>query len=159
MSLLVRHVMTDSPKTLRPSMHADDAAGLMAQYDIGIVPIVDGDALVGLVTDRDLVVRVLADRAADPSAVMLGDIATSSIVTVTPDARLSDARELMQRHRVRRLPVVKADRLVGIVSLGDRKSTRLNSSHVKISYAVFCLKKKTATSSPSPTSRMRRTRR
>jgi len=119
MSLLVRHVMTDSPKTLRPSMHADDAAGLMAQYDIGIVPIVDGDALVGLVTDRDLVVRVLADRAADPSAVMLGDIATSSIVTVTPDARLSDARELMQRHRVRRLPVVKADRLVGIVSLGD----------------------------------------
>src|SRR5207247_6346657 len=102
------------------------AAGSMAQYDIGIVPIVDGDALVGLVTDRDLVVRVLADRAADPSAVMLGDIATSSIVTVTPDARLSDARELMQRHRVRRLPVVKTDSIVGIVSLGSLTASNPN---------------------------------
>src|SRR5262249_25020090 len=117
-SLLVRHVMTEAPKTLGPSMTAQDAAGLMAQYDVGAIPIVDADAVVGLVTDRDLVLRVLATRD-DPSAIPLGDVATTSIVTVTPDSRLSDARDLMQRHRVRRLLVMKADRLVGIVSLGD----------------------------------------
>lgn len=110
--------MTEAPKTLGPPMTAQDAAGLMAQYDVGAIPILDADAVVGLVTDRDLVLRVLATRD-DPSAIPLGDIATTAIVTATPDMRLSDARELMQRHRVRRLLVMKADRLVGIVSLGD----------------------------------------
>jgi CBS domain-containing protein len=118
MSRLVRHVMTESPKTLGPAMTAEDAAGLMAKYDVGAIPVVDDETLVGLVTDRDLVVRVLAARE-DPAQVELGSILTKSPVTVTPDMRLSEARELMQRHRVRRLPVVKADALVGIVSLGD----------------------------------------
>jgi CBS domain-containing protein len=118
MSRLVRHVMTQEPKTLSPSMTAEDAAGLMAKYDVGVIPIVDAETLVGLVTDRDLVVRVLAARQ-DPAEVLLRSIVTKEPVTVTPDTRLSEARDLMQEHRVRRLPVVKADRLVGIVSLGD----------------------------------------
>ena len=118
MSRLVRHVMTKSPKTLGPAMTAEDAAGLMAKYDVGAIPVVDDETLVGLVTDRDLVVRVLAARV-DPAQVQLGSIVTKSPVTITPDMRLSEARELMQRHRVRRLPVVRADALVGIVSLGD----------------------------------------
>jgi CBS domain-containing protein len=118
MSRLVRHVMTESPKTLGPTMTAEDAAGLMAKYDVGVIPIVEDETLVGLVTDRDLVVRVLAARE-DPARVALGSIATRSPVTIGPDTRLSEARGLMQQHRVRRLPVVKADDLVGIVSLGD----------------------------------------
>jgi len=118
MSRLVRHVMTQSPKTLEPTMTAEDAAGLMARYGVGVIPIVEDKTLVGLVTDRDLVVRVLAARE-DPAQVQLGAIATRSPVTIGPDTRLGEARELMQEHRVRRLPVVKADELVGIVSLGD----------------------------------------
>jgi CBS domain-containing protein len=99
-------------------MTAEDAAGLMAKYDVGAIPIVDEDTLLGLVTDRDLVLRVLASRE-DPAEVQLGSIVTKSPVTIGPDMRLSEARELMQRYRVRRLPVVKADELVGILSFGD----------------------------------------
>jgi CBS domain-containing protein len=118
MSMLVRHAMTESPKTLGPTMNAQDAAGMMAQFDVGVIPVVNGERLVGLVTDRDLVVRVLAGRK-DPAEVRLGEIATEALVTVTPDTRLSQARDLMTTHRIRRLPVVKDDELVGILSLGD----------------------------------------
>jgi CBS domain-containing protein len=118
MSILVRHAMTEEPKTLGPTMNADDAAGLMAQFDVGMIPVVDDGRLLGVVTDRDLVVRVLAART-DPVDVTLGDIATATLVTATPDMTLSDARQLMAEHRIRRLPVVKDDALVGILSLGD----------------------------------------
>jgi CBS domain-containing protein len=118
MTILVRHAMTESPQTARPDMSAEDAAGLMKQLDVGVIPVADGDELVGLVTDRDLVTRVLAERK-DPAQVHLSDIATRSPVTVSPDMRISEARDLMAEHKVRRLPVVKADRLVGILSLGD----------------------------------------
>jgi len=116
---LVRHVMTETPKTLTSSMDAYDAAGIMASYDVGAVPVTDEDgSLLGLVTDRDLVIRVLAGRR-DPHAVHLGDMATKTVVSVTPDTQLSTARDLMAEHQVRRLPVLKDERLVGILSLGD----------------------------------------
>jgi CBS domain-containing protein len=119
MATLVRHVMAEAPKSATPEMDAYNAAGLMANYDVGVIPVVAEDELIGLVTDRDLVLRVLASRE-DPKAVRLGDIATrANLVTVTPDMGLSEARELMAHHRVRRLPVVQDTRLVGIVSLGD----------------------------------------
>ena len=118
MAMLVRHAMTEAPQTCRPDMTAEDAAGLMRQLDVGVLPVTDGDELVGLVTDRDLVVRVLAERK-EPANVKLGEIATRSPVTVTPDTDLSEARDLMAEHRVRRLPVVKGSELVGILSLGD----------------------------------------
>jgi CBS domain-containing protein len=118
MSMLVRHAMTEAPATLGPDMNAFDAAGLMRQFDVGVIPIVDGEKFIGLVTDRDLVMRVLADRE-DASEVLLRDIATRSPVTVSPDAKLSEARDLMAEHKVRRLPVVKGEQLVGIISIGD----------------------------------------
>ena len=118
MSVLVRHAMTEAPKTASPSMNAADAAALMKQFDVGVVPVAEGDQLLGLITDRDLVVRVVAERR-DPTEVRLSDILTKSPVTVSPDTKLSDARDLMAEHRIRRLPVTKADRLVGILSLGD----------------------------------------
>ena len=116
--ILVRHAMTESPTTASPDMNAADAAALMKQYDVGVIPIVEGEELVGLVTDRDLVLRVIAERQI-PTEVRIGDIVTRSPVTVSPDTRISEAREVMAEHKVRRLPVVKNDRLVGILSLGD----------------------------------------
>lgn len=118
MSILVRHAMTEAPQTISPEMNAQDAAGLMKSEDVGALPVVDGDELVGLLTDRDLVLRVLADHK-DPRAVRVGDIATTNLTTVTPDMRLAEARDIMGKGKVRRLPVVKGDRLVGIISLGD----------------------------------------
>lgn len=121
MTRLVRHAMTTDPKTARPDMTPRDAAGLMASFDIGAVPIVaDDGSLMGLVTDRDLVVRVLAGPHREPAAVRLGDVATrKSVVTVSPDATLADARDLLRQARVKRLPVVKGSTLVGMISLGD----------------------------------------
>jgi CBS domain-containing protein len=118
MSILVRHAMTEAPKTASPSMNAADAAALMKQFDVGVIPVVDDDQLLGLVTDRDLVVRVLAERK-DPMDVHLSDVLTKTPITVSPDTKLSEARDLMAEHRIRRLPITKADRLVGILSLGD----------------------------------------
>jgi CBS domain-containing protein len=118
MSTLVRHVMAVEPKTARPDMNAFDAAALMQSYDVGVIPIVDDGGFVGLVTDRDLVLRVLAARK-EPHETRLGDIVTKDPVTVTPDESVADARRLMAEHRVRRLPVCKAGELVGIVSIGD----------------------------------------
>jgi CBS domain-containing protein len=118
MSILVRHAMTPSPQTVTPDMNAADAAGLMRSEDIGVLPVVEEGRLVGLVTDRDLVLRVLADRK-DPDEVKVAEVLTRSPVTVTPDNRLSEARALMEQHKVRRLPVVKGHQLVGILSLGD----------------------------------------
>ncbi|HJV04108.1 MAG TPA: CBS domain-containing protein [Actinomycetota bacterium] len=116
--ILVRHAMTEAPQTARPDLNAADAAALMRDLDVGVIPVAEDDRLLGLVTDRDLVLRVLAERK-DPMEVLLGDIATTSPVTVSPDERLSRARDLMSEHRIRRLPVVKGEQLVGILSLGD----------------------------------------
>jgi CBS domain-containing protein len=118
MSILVRHAMSEAPKTAAPHMNAADAAALMKQFDVGVIPIAEGEELLGLVTDRDVVVRVVAERK-DPMQVRLADILTKSPVSVSPDTKLSEARDLMAEHKVRRLPVTKADRLVGILSLGD----------------------------------------
>jgi len=118
MSILVRHAMTESPQTARPDMTAADAAGLMRQLDVGVIPIAEDGALIGLVTDRDIVLRVVAARE-NPDDIKLADILTKSPHTVTPDTKLSEARDLMAQHKVRRLPVMKGDDLVGILSLGD----------------------------------------
>lgn len=118
MALLVRHAMTEAPTTARPDLNAADAAGMMRSHDVGVIPIVEEGKLIGLVTDRDLVVRVLAERK-DPTSVALRDIMTKSAVTVTPDTELANARDTMAEHQIRRLPVMKGEELVGIVSLGD----------------------------------------
>lgn len=119
MATLVRHVMTEEPKTLSASMSAADAAAMMANFDIGSILVVgDRNELAGIVTDRDIVIRVVAKRD-DPLQITLGDIATRLTVEVSPDTELADANKMMADHKVRRLPVTKNGDLVGIVSLGD----------------------------------------
>lgn len=122
MTRQIREVMATEPKTATPDMRPRDAAGLMASYNIGAVPLVERDGtLVGLVTDRDLVVRGLATTDVELASLRLGDIATTrGLITIRPDATLAEARELMRSARVKRLPVVQEKNvLVGIVSLGD----------------------------------------
>jgi CBS domain-containing protein len=114
----VKDAMTADVKTAAPSQSLTDVARLMKQEDVGSVPVVDGERLVGVVTDRDIVVRGIADGS-DPHAIKAGDIASRDVVTVRPDDDLDAALRLMAQHQVRRLPVVDDGQLVGVVAQAD----------------------------------------
>jgi CBS domain-containing protein len=115
---LVREVMTVVPTAVSPAVTAREAARVLAECDVGPLPVVDGGLLVGIVTDRDLVVRVLADDR-DPSLTTVGEIASTDVAKVAPDVDLDVALELMSSRQVRRLPVVEEGRLIGILSTAD----------------------------------------
>jgi CBS domain-containing protein len=114
----VQEVMTANPTTVTPDTPAREAARIMKSEDTGIVPIVDGERLVGVITDRDLTLRILAeDRSPDTP---IGELASKELVTVDPQQSLDEAARLMAEHQVRRLPVVEEDgRLVGILAQKD----------------------------------------
>ena len=114
----IRDLMTANPTTCEPSTTIVDVAKVMASEDVGPVPIVEGERLVGIVTDRDIVVRVVAEGK-DPTTATVGEIASSDLVTVQPDSDLTEAERLMSQSQVRRLPVVEGNRLVGIVAQAD----------------------------------------
>ena len=114
----VKDAMTSDVKTAAPSQSLTDVARLMKQEDVGSVPVVDGERLIGMLTDRDIVVRGIADGS-DPHAVTAGDIASRDIVTVRPDDDLDEALRLMAQHQVRRLPVVDDGHLVGVLAQAD----------------------------------------
>jgi CBS domain-containing protein len=114
----VQEVMTANPTTVTPDTPAREAARIMKSEDTGIVPIVEGERLVGVITDRDLTLRILAeDRRPDTP---VGELASKELVTVDPQQSLDEAARLMAEHQVRRLPVVEEDgRLVGILAQKD----------------------------------------
>ena len=114
----VKDAMTSEVTTAAPSLSLTEAAMLMKQEDVGSVPIVDGERLVGMLTDRDIVVRGIADGS-DPHAIKAGDIASRDVVSVRPDDDLDEALRLMAQHQVRRLPVVDDGHLVGVVAQAD----------------------------------------
>jgi len=115
----VRDVMTTRPRAVNPDTPLSQVAELMATEDVGAVPIVDGDRLVGMVTDRDIVVRAVA-QGKDPRGMPAAEASSRDLVTVAPDQDLDDALRLMASHQVRRLPVVdEEERLVGVVSQAD----------------------------------------
>jgi CBS domain-containing protein len=114
----IRDVMTANPTTCEPNATVVDAAKVMALEDVGSVPIVEGSRLVGLVTDRDIIVRTVAEGR-DVSTTTVKDVASKDLVTVAPDEDLDRALQLMAQHQVRRIPVVEGDRVVGIVAQAD----------------------------------------
>ena len=116
----VHEVMADRPRCVTPDTPVAEAAQLMESEDVGSLPVLDGEQVVGMVTDRDIVVRAVA-RGKDPKGMPVREVATTDdLVTLHPDDDLSDALSLMASHQVRRLPVVDADnRLVGIVAQAD----------------------------------------
>jgi len=113
----IRDVMTPNPRTVSSADSIQSAACIMRDEDTGVVPIVDNGRAVGVVTDRDIVVRAVADGGQLSRTV--GEIATNAVVCASPDMSTREAAQLMSDHQVRRLPVVENERLVGIVSIGD----------------------------------------
>lgn len=121
---LVSEVMTEVPRTVSGDTTLVDAARIMRDDDVGSVVVTDGDKVVGLVTDRDLVVRGIAEEK-DPRSTKVSEACSEDLVTVSADAPASEAVKLMREHAVRRLPVVDADgRAEGVVALGDLALTR-----------------------------------
>jgi CBS domain-containing protein len=119
MGTKVQDVMTTRPRAVTPQTPLSEVAELMAADDVGAVPIVEGDRLVGIVTDRDIVVRAIA-QGKDPRGMPAAEVSSRELVTVNPDDDLSDALKLMAQYQVRRLAVTAEDeRLVGVVSQAD----------------------------------------
>lgn len=115
----VREVMTKQVLYLAAETTLDEAARTMRDADIGDVVVTDGPTLCGMVTDRDIVVRAVAD-CKDPTRTTLGEIATREIVMIQHNSTVAEAATMMRERAVRRVLVCDADRqLVGIVSLGD----------------------------------------
>ena len=113
----IREVMTPNPQCVAPGDSIQNAARIMRDCDTGAVPVVDNGRPVGIVTDRDIVVRAVADGGQLNRPVR--DIVSSNIICISPDMSTHEAADLMSEHQVRRLPVVENERIVGIVSLGD----------------------------------------
>jgi len=111
-------IMSVSPRTVATSATAAEAARLMREHDIGSLPVVHNDRIVGVVTDRDLVVRVIA-AGLDPDTTPVVEVASDRLVTAEASADLDEALHLMAQHQVRRLPVVEDDRLVGVIAQAD----------------------------------------
>ena len=117
----VRDLMVSDVVTIEPGAGVVDAAKRMIQEEKGPLPVVEGDRPVAMVTDRDVIARVVAEGR-DPTTVTVDDIATRELVTIGPDQDVNEARRLMDQHELDRILVVEGDRLVGIISEADIRS-------------------------------------
>ncbi len=114
----LREIMTTEVETGEPDTTLEEIAAMMRDGDVGAIPIVEDDELVGIVTDRDIVVRCIAEGK-DPAETTVEDVLSEDLETATPDMDVEEAARIMSRRQIRRLPVVEENRLIGIVSLGD----------------------------------------
>jgi CBS domain-containing protein len=115
----IRELMTQNPARVSTGSTIADAARLMRDKDTGIAPVTDGDRLVGVITDRDIAIQVVAEGK-DPNSTKVDEVASQNLVTIDPQQDLDEALRLMAQHQVRRLPVVEEDgRLVGILAQAD----------------------------------------
>jgi CBS domain-containing protein len=119
MAKKISELMTPDPCAIEADKPVSYAARMLKDEDVGLAPIVEGDRLVGTLTDRDIVTRVIAEGK-DPQSVTVREVASTDVVTVDPEQDLDEALRLMASNQVRRLPVVEEDgRLVGVVAQAD----------------------------------------
>jgi CBS domain-containing protein len=115
----IRELMTENPCSIDSEKSVAYAAKMMRDEDVGLAPIVEGDRLVGTLTDRDIAVRVVSEGR-DPEQTTVRDVMSTDVVTVDPQQELDEALRLMASNQVRRLPVVEEDgKLVGVVAQAD----------------------------------------
>ena len=115
----IRDLMTENPCSIDADKPVAYAAKMIRDEDVGLAPIVEGDKLIGTLTDRDIAIRVVAEGK-DPNQTAVREVASTNLVTIDPQQDLDEALRLMAKHQVRRLPVVEEDgRLVGVVAQAD----------------------------------------
>jgi CBS domain-containing protein len=125
----IRDIMTDNVECCTLLDNVFEVAVKMKELNVGAIPIVDQDKIVGMITDRDIVVRGVAEK--HPGSTKVEDIMSSKLVTINADATTKEAAELMAEHQIRRLPVVEGDKLIGIVSLGDFAIRKMTDDQAK----------------------------
>jgi CBS domain-containing protein len=136
MAQYVRDVMTSAVTAVRPDASLVEAAQLMRSEDIGDVFIADHGSLVGVLTDRDITLRAVAEGV-DPLTVNVGSVCTPDVVTIRPGDTVSTAVTLMRTHAVRRLPVIENGHPIGVVTIGDlAQEQEPDSALAEISRAV-----------------------
>lgn len=113
-----RDIMTTPAETLAPTATLTEAAQRLRDLNVGSLPILDGDHLAGVVTDRDIVVRGIAEGL-DPSSSTVAEVATGAVVTVDVDDDAADVARIMGERQVRRVPVLDGGKLVGVVAQAD----------------------------------------
>ena len=114
----VRDKMTKNVEYVKPTNTVVEAAQVMQKLNVGSVPVFDHNKVVGMVTDRDIVVRNVA-HGKSPQDTKVQDVMTSQVTTVTPDMEVEEVSKIMAQQQIRRVPVVENNQLVGILSLGD----------------------------------------
>ncbi|MDG5788321.1 CBS domain-containing protein [Evansella sp. AB-P1] len=114
---MLRDIMTDEVEVCKPEDNVYEAAVKMKQYDVGAIPICEGKKLLGLITDRDIVIRGVAEKK--PNSTQVTDVMSEQLLTATPDMSVDEAAKMMAEKQIRRLPIVDNGNLVGICSLGD----------------------------------------
>jgi CBS domain-containing protein len=115
----IRDIMTSNPRSIDAEKSVAYAAKMMKEEDVGLAPIVEDDKLVGMLTDRDIAIRVVAEGK-NPDQTKVREVASNQVVTIDPQQDLDEALRIMAKHQVRRLPVVEEDgRLVGVVAQAD----------------------------------------
>jgi CBS domain-containing protein len=118
-NMKVRDIETQHPETVGPDAQVMQAAQIMQRLDVGVLPVCDGDRLIGVITDRDITLRSTAEGR-DPKQTPVREIMSANPICCQEDQDVAECVELMEQKQIRRLPVVDASRrLVGIVSLGD----------------------------------------
>ncbi|MFD2704929.1 CBS domain-containing protein [Salibacterium lacus] len=113
----MKEVMTTDVETCAPDDSVENAAKMMKEHHIGAIPVIQENNLMGMITDRDIVVRCIAEGRSDSSPVK--DVMTTNIVTAEPDMDIEEAAKLMASRQIRRLPVVENQQLAGIAALKD----------------------------------------
>lgn len=117
----VKDIMTKNVAYINPMSSVVDAARLMQKHNVGSIPVCDESGVVGIVTDRDIVVRNIA-HGNNPQSTPVKDVMTTNIKTTTPDTDVNELARMMASNQIRRMPVVEGNKLVGIVALGDLAS-------------------------------------
>lgn len=117
MDKTVQDVMTQDVISVAPQDTVVDAANIMKNLNVGVVPVVEGNKPIGIITDRDIVLRNTA--ANDNTSTKVVNVMSKDVVTVSPSTDVHQAAKLMEQHQIRRLPVVDNGKLVGMISLGD----------------------------------------
>lgn len=110
-----RDLMTPDPSCISPESTMQEAARMMRDLNIGVLPVVGGDGVLGVITDRDLVIRGLAESD-DPATAAVGQFATQQALSVEADADERDVMALMAQHQITRVLVTEGEQLVGIIS-------------------------------------------
>lgn len=114
----VKDIMTKNVACVNPESKVVEAAQLMQKHNVGSIPVVDRSGIVGIVTDRDIIVRNIA-HGKNPSDTPVRDVMTGQVITATPDMEVDEITKLMSEKQIRRVPVVENNMVVGMLSLGD----------------------------------------